>query len=109
MKEMTEEWERLCASDPTLQSEREREHTRRMLAAGWPMPRPEQLCYTCPHARRIVAYQRVGWLVPRDLKPQPESQVQPSRVILERRLHRVEAEAEHLRVQLAERDEGEDT
>ncbi|MGW6614986.1 hypothetical protein ACWGA0_16195 [Streptomyces erythrochromogenes] len=69
VREMTVEYERLWASDPTLQPERQREHTRRMLAAGWPRPRSEQLCHTCPHARRIVACQGVGCLVPRDSKP----------------------------------------
>lgn len=109
VRAMTEEYERLWASDPTLQPpEREREHTRRTLAAGWPRPRPERLCHTCPHARRIVAYQGVGWLVPRDSKPQPECEAQPSRVALERQLRRAEAEAEQLRVQLAQHDERED-
>lgn len=107
LKRITEEWERLCASDPTCQPEYQREHMRRMLTVGWPMPRPEQPCYTCPHARQIIAYQRVGRLVPRDSKPWPERWARPSRVALERQLSEAEAQAKRLRAQLAQHDERE--
>lgn len=61
---MTTEFEEIWASHPNTQDNEEaaslREHTRRMLAQRWPMPRPEVSCYTCPRARSIVAYQPVG-------------------------------------------------
>ncbi|MGR4881224.1 hypothetical protein ACIPUC_17715 [Streptomyces sp. LARHCF249] len=107
VERMIEEFEQFWDSDPMLQSERQREHTRRMLAAGWPRPRPERSCHTCPDARAIVAYQRVGWLVPRNEAPKPENPP-PARPVLERRLRRAEAEAERLRVQLAGHEERQD-
>ncbi|WP_079430777.1 MULTISPECIES: hypothetical protein [Streptomyces] len=107
VKQMIEEFEQAWASDPMLQPEAEREHTRRMLAAGWPRPMPEQSCHTCPHARAIVAYQHVGWLIPRKEAPKPEDPP-PDRAVLERRLRRAEAEAERLRVQLSGHEERRD-
>ncbi|MFD7553249.1 hypothetical protein ACFV9E_01775 [Streptomyces sp. NPDC059835] len=107
VKQMIEEFEQVWDSDPMLQSEHQREHTRRMLAAGWPRPRPERSCHTCPHARAIVAYQRVGWLIPRGEEPKPESPPL-ARAVLERRLRGAEAEAERLRVQLAGHEERRD-
>jgi hypothetical protein len=101
-REMTAEFEELWASDPDKQSDREREHTRRMLADGWPNPAPEHLCYSCPEARVIVASQRTGWLVPRERGPRLPQQ--PSRASLERRLRQAEADAAHLRDQLAQLD-----
>ncbi|MFE2425753.1 hypothetical protein ACFXJ5_03165 [Streptomyces sp. NPDC059373] len=98
-QEMIKEFEEFWASHPDWRDEREREHTRRMLAQGWPSPDPERLCYTCPQARFIVAYQRIGWLVAR--KPEPKS---PSRASLQRRLQQAEAEADRLRDQLAQFD-----
>jgi hypothetical protein len=71
-----------------------------MLAGGWPSPAPEHLCYTCSNARLIVAFQRVGWLVPR--KPEPKPPKPPSRASLERRLRQAEAEANQVRRQLAQ-------
>ncbi|MCJ1676163.1 hypothetical protein MTF65_02060 [Streptomyces sp. APSN-46.1] len=108
VKQMIEEFEQVWVSDPMLQPEHQREHTRRMLAAGWPIPRPERSCHTCPHARAIIAYQRVGWLIPREEAPQPECPPPPARAVLERRLRRAEDEAEWLRAQLAGHDEGQD-
>ncbi|WP_406183888.1 hypothetical protein [Streptomyces sp. NBC_01006] len=108
VKQMTEEFEQLLISNPTLEPEHQREHTRRMLASGWPIPSPERQCYTCPHARVIVAYQRVGWLTPRNEAPKPENPAPPARDVLERRLRRAEAEAEKLRTQLNGYDEGAD-
>jgi hypothetical protein len=72
-------------------------HFRHMVDDGWPRPQPEQRCWTCPRARRIVACQRVGWLVPRRTPA-------PSRTGLEQRLRRAEAEADRLRAQLAQLD-----
>ncbi len=108
VKQMIEEFERLLVSAPTLEPEHQREHTRRMLAAGWPIPSPELSCYTCPHAHMIVVYQRVGWLIPRNGAPKPECPPPPPRTVLEHRLRRAEAEAERLRAQLAGHDEGQD-
>ena len=68
---MTTEFGELWAEQPDEQPPRERAHTQRMLAEGWPSPSPEHLCYTCPHARIIVACQRIGWLVPRPPEPKP--------------------------------------
>lgn len=104
-QEMTEDFEKFWAADPDGQEEREREHTRRMLADGWPLPQPEELCYTCPEARFIIAYQRTGWLVPR--KPESPSPKPPSRASLERRLHQAEDESRRLRNELAQLDEQE--
>ncbi|GAA0915226.1 hypothetical protein [Virgisporangium aurantiacum] len=101
-RKMTTEFEAFWATQPDGQSKQEQEHTRRMLADGWPMPRPEQLCYRCPDARLIVAYQRVGWLVPRKTLSTPPKQ--PSRAALQRRLERTQAEADRLRQQLAQLD-----
>ncbi len=73
-----------------------------MLADGWPSPAPEELCYTCPRARAIVACQRIGWLVPRTPKPKPAKP--PSRAILQQWLRQAEAQADELRRQLAQLD-----
>lgn len=100
--EMTTEFEELWAKQPDAQPQREREHTQRMLAKGWPSPSPEHLCYTCPRARAIVACQRIGWLVPRT--PQPKPPKPPSRASLEQRLRQAEAQADELRRQLAQLD-----
>jgi hypothetical protein len=78
-----------------------REHMRRMLDEGWPMPQTETTCFACTSVRRFVAYQRVGWLVPRQTKPRPSK---PSRESLTRRLSAAEAEAQRLRDQLAQHD-----
>jgi hypothetical protein len=98
---MIAEWEECSATEPGLMEDPERAHDRRMLQAGWPMPQPEETCYTCTQARNVIAYERVGWLVPR--KPTP-AQVPsaPQRADLEQRLRRVEAQAERLRAQLAD-------
>lgn len=50
-REMIAEWEELWAEQPGAQESRDREHTRRMLAEGWPLPQAEQLCHTCLWAR----------------------------------------------------------
>jgi hypothetical protein len=103
LRDMSASFEEFWASDPDGQNEREREHTRRMLAEGWPRPRPEHVCHTCSWAQWIVAYQRVGWLVPR--KPEPQQPKARSRGSLQRRLRQAEAEAQQLREQLAGLDE----
>ncbi len=88
------------AEQPDAQPPREREHTQRMLAEGWPSPSPEHLCYTCPRARTIVACQRIGWLVPRTRAPKLAKP--PSRASLEQQLRHAEAQADELRRQLAQ-------
>ncbi|MGD3108962.1 hypothetical protein [Streptomyces sp. YGL11-2] len=104
VEEMTKEFEEYWASNPTGQDHRE--HMRRMLSQGWPSPEPECLCYTCPYVRWIVAYQRVGWLIPRTAEPKRQSQIPPPRAVLERRIRQAEAEATRLRDQLADLDRG---
>ena len=102
-QEMLAEFNEFCISHPDRQGESEREHTKRMLAQGWPAPETERLCYTCPRARFIVAYEHVGWLVPRkpERKPKSTPPKPPSRASLKRRLREAEAEAKRLREQLA--------
>ncbi|MER5940130.1 hypothetical protein ABT121_22730 [Streptomyces sp. NPDC001928] len=68
VKQMSAEFDEIWHANPELQTERHRNHTRRMLADGWPSPQPEQLCYSYPQVRMILAYERVGWLVPRRRK-----------------------------------------
>ncbi|MET9618964.1 hypothetical protein [Kitasatospora indigofera] len=100
VREMAEEFDHAAAADPALLETFDGQHMRRMIAAGWPSPRPEQPCSTCVHARTIVAYQAVGWLIPRDTAP--EQSTRPARDVLERRLRRAEADAERLRAELAQ-------
>jgi hypothetical protein len=107
LREMITEFEEFWRSDPDGQDEREREHTKRMLAEGWPTPAPEHLCYACPQARSVIASQRIGWLVPR--KSEQRLQKPPSRASLERRLRQAEAEANRLRDQLARLEPAEST
>ncbi|WP_438491896.1 hypothetical protein [Streptomyces asiaticus] len=98
--------EEYWAAHPNDENELKREHTRRMLEQGWPCPSTELPCYTCTWAQWIVAYQRVGWLVPRKPEPKPpKSPKPPSRASLQRRLRQAEAEARRLRERLAELDE----
>ena len=105
LQEMATEFEELWAEKPDAQPPREREHTQRMLAEGWPSPSPEHLCYTCPRARIIVACQRIGWLVPRPPEPKPPKMPKPpSRASLKRRLRQAEAQVDELRRQLAQLD-----
>jgi hypothetical protein len=95
--------------DPTTFDEprhpESREHMRRMIELRWPSPQPEQDCRICPHARTIVAFERVGWLVP---PPEPESKKRgQSKVTLQRRLQDAEREAVRIGKQLAALDESE--
>ncbi|MBT2438779.1 hypothetical protein J7E93_01280 [Streptomyces sp. ISL-36] len=100
--QMCADFEQAWHDNPELQAEQDRDHTRRMLADGWPTPRPEQLCHSCPQVRMILAYERVGWLVPRRQKAEKteSSAPTPSHPALERRLQRAEAVAERLRAEL---------
>ncbi|MFD3836701.1 hypothetical protein ACFWWC_10630 [Streptomyces sp. NPDC058642] len=106
VQQMSAEFEDAWRANPELQTEPDREHTRRMLADGWPRPAPEQLCYSCPQVRMISAYERVGWLVPRQRQSEKAASIAPtpSRSALERRLQKAEAEAERLRAELDQID-----
>ena len=108
VQQMSAEFEEAWRVNPELQTERDREHTRRMLADGWPAPEPERLCYSCPQVRMILAYERIGWLIPRQRQSGKAASTAPtpSRSALERRLRRAEAEAERLRVELDRIDQG---
>ncbi|MFD7645647.1 hypothetical protein ACFV4P_33945 [Kitasatospora sp. NPDC059795] len=104
VREMAEEFDQASEADQAFLNTLDGQYMRRMIAAGWPSPRPEQPCSTCVHVRTITAYQAVGWLIPRGAVPQ-QPPVRPARDGLERRLRRAEAEAERLRAQLARIDE----
>lgn len=72
-----------------------REYVRRMIELRWPSPQPEQDCRICPHARTIVAFERVGWLVP---PPEPDIKKRnPSKATLQRRLEKAEKAVERIR------------
>ncbi|MFE7421122.1 hypothetical protein [Rhodococcus sp. NPDC057529] len=104
-RDMTDEFEQLWAMDPDNDSDRDREHTRRQLAAGWPRPAPERLCYTCPHVRTIVTYQGVDWLLPRKKSHKEKAESRPSRKKIEERLAKAQAEMKALQDQLAAFDQ----
>ncbi|WP_432029856.1 hypothetical protein [Streptomyces sp. 1222.5] len=105
-REMSAEFEEAWRANPELEDEQGREHIRRMLADGWPSPRPEQSCSLCPQVRMILAYERVGWIVPPQRKVEENARTlsTPSRATLKRMLQRAEAEAERLRVELDRKD-----
>lgn len=88
-------------------SPHELDHWQRMIDLGWPEPSPEGRCYSCPRAKAIIAYERVGPLVP---PPKPPGAAAPKTVpgksALTRRLREVEAEAARLREQLNDHDKG---
>ncbi|WP_033818277.1 hypothetical protein [Kitasatospora sp. MBT63] len=104
VREMADEFDQASAADLAYLATLDGQHMRRMIAAGWPSPRPEQRCSVCVHARTIIAYQAVGWLVPRGTVPEQPT-APPARDALERRLRRAEADAERLRAQLARIDD----
>jgi hypothetical protein len=97
--EMIAEFESFWENNPpaSVREERDREHYERMLAKGWPRPFTERDCWSCRSGRRIVVYQRVGWLVP-PLKPAAPKP--PDKDALQKRLREAEAEAERLRREL---------
>lgn len=79
----------------------ERDHIRKMVDLRWPTPEPEQECRTCRYARRITAYQRIGWLTPRlDTKKASDTHADTERRKAEARLAKVAADARMLRRQL---------
>lgn len=100
--QMTAELEHLWAAEPDDRPQViiERDHLRRRLQACWPCPPPEEDCFACTRARRIVGYQRIGWLVPRTPPAPPEPAPRPSRQALQTRLRKAEAEATRLRAEL---------
>lgn len=83
----------------------EREHHHRMIDLGRPEPAPEVTCRSCPRAKAIVAYQRVGPLVPPPKPPRAAAGKQPGKSALARRLREVEAEAARLREQPGQLDQ----
>jgi hypothetical protein len=102
-EEMRQECEKAWAEHPDAWPPEgiERDHMRKMLELRWPRPEPEQDCFTCSRVRRIIGYQRIGWLVPR---AKPKTPPKPQREVIEARLRKAEAEAERLRRQLNELD-----
>lgn len=83
----------------------ERDHLRKMLDLRWPLPEPEQDCFTCRYAMRMTGYQRIGWLVPRDgpaKTPDPEAERKKAKA----KLAKLEAETRRLREQLGLAPEG---
>lgn len=95
-EEMRIEMEEYWASKPatTVQEELKREHCRKMVSLRLPRPEPELECWTCPHARAITGYQRIGWLVP------PPKPAKSKRELLQERVARADAEAARLRREL---------
>lgn len=80
------------------------EHMRRLVVAGRPKPSPEQRCFTCGYAHRIVSCEPNGWLVPSAPVKRPKAKA-PSRASLKKKLKEAEASARNLRKQLAEMDD----
>lgn len=92
-----------------IQEERDpayRDHLQRMWDLGQPHPEPETSCLPCANAKHpVVAYWPDGWLKPRKKPAKPAKKAatktpRQQRADLERRLRRVEAEAEALRATL---------
>ena len=83
----------------------ERDHLRKMLDLRWPLPEPEQDCFTCRYAMRMTGYQRIGWLVPRE-KPTETPDPEVERNKAKAKLAKLEAEARQLREQLGLAPEG---
>jgi len=79
------------------------EYAKRWWGDGCPEPGTETMCFTCPRARRIVAYQRVGWLAP-PLVQHSSPKKSTSRASVQRRLREAERQAAELREQLAQLD-----
>ena len=104
--EMLEEFDELEANHPGQEEDQVLEHYRRMIADGWPIPVTERSCYTCLHARPIIAYEPIGWLVPRKNQPKSPSPLKSaSRASLQRRLRQAEADAAQLRSKIAKIDD----
>ncbi|WP_026927132.1 hypothetical protein [Granulicoccus phenolivorans] len=77
-----------------------RDHLRRMLDLGFPLPEPDRECWACAYAKNVTGYQRIGWLVPRTKTAAPPTQ----REQLAAELAKAEAEVRRLRRKLE--DEG---
>jgi hypothetical protein len=97
--EMLEEFEQHWQgdTDPWPREGIERNHMRTMLEQRWPRPEPDRDCFTCSRVRRIVGYQRIGWLMP---PPKPPKPAAARRDAIEARLKKAEAEAARLRREL---------
>jgi hypothetical protein len=105
--EIRGESEEYYASHPaqTERDRQERDHDQRYVDLACPRPDPEHQCYSCRWARSIVAYQRVGWLMP---TPKPTAPPTPEQVAEKatkeaqrraRRIEKLEAELAKLRAE----------
>ncbi|PWW24913.1 hypothetical protein JD79_04105 [Geodermatophilus normandii] len=84
--------DRELAGDPDWQT---------WLEQGLPSPRQDWNCTDCWMHRSVVAYDPIGWLIPRERpRKRTTAQSKPSRAELERRLRHTEVEAARLRRQL---------
>jgi hypothetical protein len=88
--------ENVC-SDPD-----EEDYWRRAFAENHPEPAPFMQCCVCTYRRSVIAYQRVGWLAPKQTQSKPGEPRKPARKTLEKRLRKVEDEAARIRDQLDE-------
>jgi hypothetical protein len=77
-----------------------RDHWLRMIDLGLPQPEPEVRCSDCEGAHAIIAYERVGWLVPppkpptaRKAKPRTPTREE----LLELRIKELESENARLK------------
>ena len=76
----------------------EQAHWLRMIELGLPSPHPEVGCSDCEGVHAIVAYERVGWLVPPPTPPKRRQPRAPTRVeVLEKKIKELEAENARLR------------
>jgi hypothetical protein len=104
-EKMLEEFDEYAAKHPGRAGDQDLAHYRRMITDGWPIPATERSCCTCLHARSIVAYETIGWLVPRKNQRKPLSPLRsPTRASLQRKLRQAEVDVKQLRSQIAEID-----
>lgn len=100
IREMRRELEELeKAGQLRRRDQEEREHERRMLDEGWPIPSTELRCYDCISVRRLVGYQRIG---PLQRPRPPVERKPPDPEVMRKRLAKIEAEAAELRKALEE-------
>lgn len=77
------------------------QYWRRMCAELLPTPTPFVQCRTCARIRAAIAYQRIGWVVPKPKAPRtPKPPKPPSRRSLQIRIRSLEREAGKLRDEL---------
>jgi hypothetical protein len=78
------------------------DHVGRMVEQRWPLPQTETTCHICPSTQTVVAYQRVGWVLPREPAPSPREAAEKKAAALKRRLAKAEEDAARLRAELKE-------